>query len=167
MKSCARTFSSELSTRRDASDLIMNSILSRALDIRFAKEASHHFLPLIAFQSSVIDSAVHCPLPAVRCPVSGIRKKHPTTYSAAMSLWVDKYRPRQLDDLHYHTDLSARLKSLVSPDTRKTCLVKGKRSRTICACDICLTYLSGSIRRLPTYPILWSIRSRKESELAS
>lgn len=34
-----------------------------------------------------------------------------------MSLWVDKYRPRQLDDLHYHEDLSARLKSLVSAPT--------------------------------------------------
>ncbi|KZV96548.1 P-loop containing nucleoside triphosphate hydrolase protein [Exidia glandulosa HHB12029] len=31
-----------------------------------------------------------------------------------MSLWVDKYRPRALDDLHYHTDLSARLKSLAA-----------------------------------------------------
>jgi replication factor C subunit 3/5 len=31
-----------------------------------------------------------------------------------MSLWVDKYRPRSLDDLHYHDDLSARLKSLVN-----------------------------------------------------
>ncbi|KAG8698837.1 Replication factor C (RF-C) subunit [Ceratobasidium sp. 394] len=29
-----------------------------------------------------------------------------------MSLWVDKYRPRTLDDLNYHGDLSARLRSL-------------------------------------------------------
>ncbi|KAF8591055.1 P-loop containing nucleoside triphosphate hydrolase protein [Ramaria rubella] len=29
-----------------------------------------------------------------------------------MSLWVDKYRPRSLGDLHYHTDLSTRLTSL-------------------------------------------------------
>jgi len=31
-----------------------------------------------------------------------------------MSLWVDQYRPRTLDDLHYHKDLSARLKSLAA-----------------------------------------------------
>uniref|UniRef100_A0A0W0EUU0 Putative P-loop containing nucleoside triphosphate hydrolase protein n=1 Tax=Moniliophthora roreri TaxID=221103 RepID=A0A0W0EUU0_MONRR len=31
-----------------------------------------------------------------------------------MSLWVDQYRPRLLDDLHYHQTLSARLKSLAS-----------------------------------------------------
>ncbi|KDQ57367.1 hypothetical protein JAAARDRAFT_35999 [Jaapia argillacea MUCL 33604] len=34
-----------------------------------------------------------------------------------MSLWVDKYRPKTLDDLHYHEGLSTRLKSLAdSPD---------------------------------------------------
>ncbi|TDL25665.1 P-loop containing nucleoside triphosphate hydrolase protein [Rickenella mellea] len=31
-----------------------------------------------------------------------------------MSLWVDKYRPRSLDDLHYHAGLSARLRSLAA-----------------------------------------------------
>ncbi|KAJ7732711.1 P-loop containing nucleoside triphosphate hydrolase protein [Mycena metata] len=31
-----------------------------------------------------------------------------------MSLWVDQYRPRALDDLHYHQGLSARLKSLAA-----------------------------------------------------
>ncbi|KAF8728300.1 hypothetical protein AX14_006829 [Amanita brunnescens Koide BX004] len=31
-----------------------------------------------------------------------------------MSLWVDQYRPRALDDLHYHKDLSVRLKSLAA-----------------------------------------------------
>ncbi|KAJ7592972.1 P-loop containing nucleoside triphosphate hydrolase protein [Mycena floridula] len=31
-----------------------------------------------------------------------------------MSLWVDQYRPRALDDLHYHLNLSARLKSLAA-----------------------------------------------------
>ncbi|KAF8627742.1 hypothetical protein AX15_004267 [Amanita polypyramis BW_CC] len=31
-----------------------------------------------------------------------------------MSLWVDQYRPRTLDELHYHKDLSARLKSLAA-----------------------------------------------------
>ncbi|KAF8150523.1 P-loop containing nucleoside triphosphate hydrolase protein [Mycena galopus ATCC 62051] len=31
-----------------------------------------------------------------------------------MSLWVDKFRPRALDDLHYHQGLSARLKSLAA-----------------------------------------------------
>ncbi|WWC60954.1 uncharacterized protein I303_103531 [Kwoniella dejecticola CBS 10117] len=29
-----------------------------------------------------------------------------------MSLWVDKYRPRSLDELHYHPELSSRLRSL-------------------------------------------------------
>nr|GAT57371.1 predicted protein [Mycena chlorophos] len=31
-----------------------------------------------------------------------------------MSLWVDQFRPRTLDDLHYHKSLSARLKSLAA-----------------------------------------------------
>ncbi|KAK0469585.1 P-loop containing nucleoside triphosphate hydrolase protein [Desarmillaria tabescens] len=31
-----------------------------------------------------------------------------------MSLWVDQYRPRALDDLHYHQGLSTRLKALAS-----------------------------------------------------
>ncbi|KAL4080213.1 P-loop containing nucleoside triphosphate hydrolase protein [Scleroderma yunnanense] len=31
-----------------------------------------------------------------------------------MSLWVDSFRPKTLDDLHYHHDLSARLKSLAT-----------------------------------------------------
>ncbi|KAG1771162.1 P-loop containing nucleoside triphosphate hydrolase protein [Suillus placidus] len=31
-----------------------------------------------------------------------------------MSLWVDKFRPKTLDDLHYHQSLSARLKSLAA-----------------------------------------------------
>jgi len=31
-----------------------------------------------------------------------------------MALWVDKYRPRTLDDLHYHPNLSSRLRSLAA-----------------------------------------------------
>ncbi|PVF93607.1 P-loop containing nucleoside triphosphate hydrolase protein [Serendipita vermifera] len=31
-----------------------------------------------------------------------------------MSLWVDKYRPRTLSDLHYHHELSTRLKALAA-----------------------------------------------------
>ncbi|PBK75864.1 P-loop containing nucleoside triphosphate hydrolase protein [Armillaria solidipes] len=31
-----------------------------------------------------------------------------------MSLWVDQYRPRALDDLHYHQGLSSRLKALAA-----------------------------------------------------
>ncbi|KAF7312524.1 AAA domain-containing protein [Mycena indigotica] len=31
-----------------------------------------------------------------------------------MSLWVDQFRPRTLDDLHYHKNLSTRLKSLAA-----------------------------------------------------
>ncbi|KAK0204965.1 P-loop containing nucleoside triphosphate hydrolase protein [Desarmillaria ectypa] len=31
-----------------------------------------------------------------------------------MSLWVDQYRPRALDDLHYHQGLSTRLKALAA-----------------------------------------------------
>lgn len=30
-----------------------------------------------------------------------------------MSLWVDKYRPRTLDSIDYHEDVSKRLKALV------------------------------------------------------
>ncbi|KAI0346513.1 P-loop containing nucleoside triphosphate hydrolase protein [Trametopsis cervina] len=31
-----------------------------------------------------------------------------------MSLWVDKYRPKSLDDLHYHQNLSARIRALAA-----------------------------------------------------
>ena len=30
-----------------------------------------------------------------------------------MSLWVDKYRPKSLDELTYHSGLTKRLKTLV------------------------------------------------------
>lgn len=33
-----------------------------------------------------------------------------------MSLFVDKYRPKTLDDLHYHAELSKRIRTLVSWD---------------------------------------------------
>jgi hypothetical protein len=31
-----------------------------------------------------------------------------------MALWVDKYRPKALDELDYHKDLASNLKHLVS-----------------------------------------------------
>lgn len=33
-----------------------------------------------------------------------------------MSLWVDRFRPKTLDDLHYHHDLSTRLKALAASE---------------------------------------------------
>jgi len=62
-------------------------------------------------------------------------------FSLEMSLWVDKvscsssgrgrradiqYRPRTLDDLHYHDGLSSRLKSLVSFECQVFPIANGK-----------------------------------------
>lgn len=40
---------------------------------------------------------------------------HPNSITATMALLVDKHRPRSLDQLTYHKDLSERLRSLVIP----------------------------------------------------
>jgi replication factor C subunit 3/5 len=53
-----------------------------------------------------------------------------------MSLWVDKYRPKQLDKLHYHQHLSASLQSLASsPDFPHLLLYgpsgAGKKTRVV------------------------------------
>ncbi|OXB38907.1 hypothetical protein LQV05_003971 [Cryptococcus neoformans] len=54
-----------------------------------------------------------------------------------MSLWVDKYRPRTLDDLHYHDGLSSRLKSLAASGDFPHILFygpsgAGKKTRIMC-----------------------------------
>ncbi|KAI0783618.1 P-loop containing nucleoside triphosphate hydrolase protein [Abortiporus biennis] len=54
-----------------------------------------------------------------------------------MSLWVDLHRPRSLDDLHYHQDLSARLRALASSDDFPHMLFygpsgAGKKTRIAC-----------------------------------
>ncbi|KAG8890787.1 hypothetical protein FRB98_004832 [Tulasnella sp. 332] len=54
-----------------------------------------------------------------------------------MSLWVDKYRPRTLEDLHYHKDLSERLRSLAASGDFPHMLFygpsgSGKKTRIAC-----------------------------------
>ncbi|KZP00493.1 P-loop containing nucleoside triphosphate hydrolase protein [Calocera viscosa TUFC12733] len=54
-----------------------------------------------------------------------------------MSLWVDKYRPRSLEDLHYHPELSARLRSLAGSGDFPHMLFygpsgAGKKTRVAC-----------------------------------
>ncbi|ORY28295.1 P-loop containing nucleoside triphosphate hydrolase protein [Naematelia encephala] len=54
-----------------------------------------------------------------------------------MSLWVDKYRPRNLDDLHYHPELSSRLRSLAASGDFPHILFygpsgAGKKTRIMC-----------------------------------
>ncbi|KAK2720826.1 replication factor C subunit 3-like [Artemia franciscana] len=54
-----------------------------------------------------------------------------------MSLWVDKYRPKQLQKLDYHTDQAAHLKKIVSSGDFPHLLVygppgAGKKTRVMC-----------------------------------
>ena len=45
--------------------------------------------------------------------------------AAGMALFVDRYRPKTLDDLDYHPELSSRLRALVSSPLRPS---------SLCAC---------------------------------
>ncbi|KAL7413247.1 P-loop containing nucleoside triphosphate hydrolase protein [Mrakia frigida] len=54
-----------------------------------------------------------------------------------MSLWVDKYRPRKLEDLNYHPELSSRLRSLAAASDFPHMLFygpsgAGKKTRVMC-----------------------------------
>ena len=72
-----------------------------------------------------------------------------------MALLVDKHRPRSLDALSYHPELSDRLKALVSlPEAHRD---------PIRAALICLELL-GSERRLPTLTHLWTFWCGQEDE---
>jgi hypothetical protein len=69
------------------------------------------------------------------------------TTAITMALLVDKHRPRSLDQLSYHKDLSERLRSLVRllPSPKPTKLT-----------------ITGTIRRLPSSLGLWTFRRRKK-----
>ncbi|XP_003390597.2 PREDICTED: replication factor C subunit 3-like [Amphimedon queenslandica] len=54
-----------------------------------------------------------------------------------MSLWVDKYRPTNLNKLHYHQEQAASLKRLVQSDDFPHLLIygpsgAGKKTRMVC-----------------------------------
>lgn len=70
--------------------------------------------------------------------------------NTTMALLVDKQRPRSLDKLSYHDDLSQRLKALVitTPPIQSTPLTSCK----------------GTKRRLSTSPRLRTLRRRQEDE---
>lgn len=74
--------------------------------------------------------------------------QYPNTHYHKMALLVDKHRPKSLDQLTYHTNLSERLRSLVcycSPSTIK------------------MLTLPGPKRRLPSPPSVRPLRSREEN----
>ena len=75
----------------------------------------------------------------------------PTTIT--MALLVDKHRPRSLDQLTYHKDLSQRLRSLVRHHLPQ---------RFPIFQSPILTTLKGTIRRLPAPPRLRPLRRRQE-----
>ncbi len=66
-----------------------------------------------------------------------------------MALLVDKYRPRSLETLTYHEDLSERLRSLVSPQVSRL--------------ELYWMRSSGAKRRLPSPSRLWPLRRREEN----
>ena len=61
-----------------------------------------------------------------------------------------QYRPRTLDDLHYHPELSSRLRSLV-------CL---REQHADHGCPV------GGVGGLSSHPLLWTLRSGQEGKLA-
>ena len=85
---------------------------------------------------------------AVDRPAAGLK-------TTRMALLVDKLRPRSLDALSYHHDLSARLKSLVSKTRQSRIFTRKIFSHN--------TSASGSKRRLPSPPRLRTVRRGQEN----
>ena len=67
-----------------------------------------------------------------------------------MALLVDKYRPRSLEALTYHENLSKRLKSLVRFSNRSV--------------EYRSSLMLGAKRRLPPSSCLWTFRRGEEDE---
>lgn len=72
-----------------------------------------------------------------------------------MALLVDKHRPRSLDALSYHPELSERLRALVR---LHRCTQK---PASVASLTIIIT---GRERRLPTFAYLWPFWCGKEDE---
>jgi hypothetical protein len=73
-----------------------------------------------------------------------------------MALLVDKHRPRSLNALSYHPELSDRLQALVSsPEANRDFGV---------VMLICMIWFLGSERRLPTSTHLWTFWRGQEDE---
>ena len=72
-----------------------------------------------------------------------------------MALLVDKHRPRSLDALSYHPELSDRLKALVKPS---------KLPQKLTSVASLTSFLVGRERRLPSFTHLWSFRCGQEDE---
>ena len=69
-----------------------------------------------------------------------------------MALFVDRYRPKTLDDLDYHPELSSRLRALVSCSLPFALLLSAPAQLTSAE----VTRAGG--RRLSAYALLWTVR---------
>lgn len=83
-----------------------------------------------------------------------------TQITFIMALLVDKLRPRSLDSLSYHTELSERLRSLVRTDTA--------RGEYIDYTVLWLTgiwwWILGTKRRFPSPSSIWTVWCRQEDQ---
>jgi hypothetical protein len=74
-----------------------------------------------------------------------------------------QHRPKKLDELSYHDDLSARLSALVSLNVRSGCWCMVAEDTLVVLCPR-LSLVPGGNARLPSHPLLRAVGCREEDE---